>query len=253
MALQTPRKILLIDDETSFVRALAQLLYRDGYTVHTAANGQHALAQLRTQCYDVIVCDLRMPALDGPTLYTLVQQHAPAVCQRMIFVTGDTLGLESTAFLAQCGQPYLYKPCTAAAVREAIQQQLGRATSTGTEAPGEGGTDHGEAMPEEGTLSILRRGEAYHVRYASTNPYAQESPVRVCPDEATLRAVLHALGTDPAALQYACAVARTGSLAVLRLLVTPGQRQASFGPTAFQARRVLAPTGNRRDAAPPSE
>src|SRR4030095_9541104 len=127
--------------------------------------------------------------------------QSPALCQRIIFVTGDTLNVESTAFLAQCGQPYLYKPCTAAAVREAIQQQLGRATATGTDALGAGSTDHGEAMPEEGTLSILRRGEAYHVRYASTNPYAQEYPVRVCLNEATLRAVLHALGTDAEALQ----------------------------------------------------
>ena len=65
MAPQTPGKILLIDDEASFVRALARLLHREGYTVHTAAHGQHALAQLRTQRYDVILCDLRMPALDG--------------------------------------------------------------------------------------------------------------------------------------------------------------------------------------------
>jgi CheY-like chemotaxis protein len=244
MAPQAPRKILLIDDETSFVRGLARLLHRDGYIVHTAENGQQALAQLRTQRYDVILCDLRMPALDGPTLYTIVQQQLPALCQRMIFVTGDTLSVESSEFLAQCGQPCLYKPCTAADVRRAIQQRLGLATSTGTDAPGAGGTDQGEAMPEEGTLSILRRGKAYHVRYASTNSYAQEYPVRVCPDEATLRAVLHALGTDTEALQYACAVARTGSMAVLRLLVTPGQRQACFGPTAFQARRALAPTGN---------
>jgi CheY-like chemotaxis protein len=147
MAPQTPVKILLIDDETSFVRALAQLLCRDGYTVHTVANGQQALPKLRTQRYDVILCDLRMPALDDPTFYTLVQQQSPALCQRIIFVTGDTLNVESTAFLAQCGQPYLYKPCTAAAVREAIQQQLGHATSAETGAPGAGGTDRGASRP----------------------------------------------------------------------------------------------------------
>src|SRR4030095_1568823 len=127
-----------------------------------------------------------------------------------------------------------------------------RAAPTGTEAPGAGeGGDPGGPLPEEGTLSIVWRGDAYHVRYASTNPYAPEYPARVCPDEATLRAVLHALGTDAEALQYACAVARTGSMAVLRLLVTPGQRQACFGPTAFQARRALAHTVTCRDTAQP--
>lgn len=108
------------------------------------------------------------------------------------------------------------------------------------------------AIYQEGTLSIVWRGEAYHVRYASTNPYAPEYPARVCPDKATLRALLHALATDAEALQYACTIARTASVAVLRLLVTPGQRQACFGPTTFQVRHALAPTGNRRDAALPS-
>ena len=161
MAPQTPVKILLIDDETSFVRALARLLCREGYTVHTVANGHQALPKLRTQRYDVILCDLRMPALDGPTLYTLVQQQAPALCQRIIFVTGDTLNVESTAFLAQCGQPYLYKPCTAAEVREAIQQQLGHATAAETGAPGAGGTDRGASMPgRQGTPGTLETTSA---------------------------------------------------------------------------------------------
>ena len=44
MALLTPVTILVIDDEPSITRGLAQLLRRDGYRVETAANGRHALA-----------------------------------------------------------------------------------------------------------------------------------------------------------------------------------------------------------------
>ena len=117
--------ILLIDNEPSFVRALARLLQRDGYRVDTAAEGQQALVQLQTQHYDVILCDLWMPGLDGRAFYTRLQQQAPALCARVIFITGDTLGAESTAFLAQCGRPVLTKPCPAAAIRHAIQQVLG--------------------------------------------------------------------------------------------------------------------------------
>jgi CheY-like chemotaxis protein len=118
----TPGKLLLIDDQPSFVRGLTRLLHRDGYTVETAANGQEALAQLPAHHYDVIVCDLQMPALDGRTFYDLLQRQFPSLCQRVMFVTGDTLGADSTAFLGQCGQPYLYKPCTAADIRSTIQQ-----------------------------------------------------------------------------------------------------------------------------------
>jgi CheY-like chemotaxis protein len=124
MAPQTPETILIIDDEPGFVRGLARLLRRDGYTVDTADNGQLALDQLQAQHYDVLLCDLRMPGLTGAHLFDLlVQQHA-ALRQRVIFLTGDTLGAESTAFLQQCAQPWLPKPCTVAAVRSAIQQVL---------------------------------------------------------------------------------------------------------------------------------
>jgi DNA-binding response OmpR family regulator len=120
-------KILVIDDEPSIVRALARLLRRSGYTVDTAGNGRQALAQLQAQPYDVIVTDLRMPELDGRAFYTRLQQQYPALCQRVIFLTGESSAAESRAFLTQCGQPWLTKPYAIAALRRTIQQVLQRA------------------------------------------------------------------------------------------------------------------------------
>ena len=116
--------LLLIDDEPSFLRGLARLLRRGGYTVGTAAHGQSALPLLQEHPWDVILCDLRMPDLDGPDFYALLGRHYPALRPRVIFLTGDTFNADSRAFLAQCGQPWLSKPCTAAAVRRAIHQVL---------------------------------------------------------------------------------------------------------------------------------
>ena len=60
----------------------------------------------------------------GPDFYAiLLRQHAD-LGYRVIFLTGDTLGEESRAFLEKCGQPWLHKPCHAAEVRSAIQQVL---------------------------------------------------------------------------------------------------------------------------------
>jgi DNA-binding response OmpR family regulator len=115
---------LVIDDEQSFRHGLTQLLRRDGYTVDTAANGHLALRHLQAQDYDVVVCDLRMPELDGVEFYARLRQHHASLRTRVLFLTGDTLGTESTAFLAQCGQPWVYKPCNAADIRAAIQQLL---------------------------------------------------------------------------------------------------------------------------------
>ena len=124
MALQTPARLLIIDDEPGFTRGLAQLLRRDGYCVETVGNGQAALAELQVQRYDVILCDMLMPELNGPDFYAiLLRQHAD-LSQRVIFLTGDTLGEESREFLEKCGQPWLHKPCHAAEVRGVIQQVL---------------------------------------------------------------------------------------------------------------------------------
>jgi CheY-like chemotaxis protein len=117
-------RILVIDDEPGVAKALAWLLSRDGYTVDTAKNGSCALILLQTHRYDVLLCDLLMPEMDGQGFYaTLTQQHGH-LRQRVIFLTGDAMGADSTAFLQQCGQPWLIKPCNAATVRSAIQQML---------------------------------------------------------------------------------------------------------------------------------
>lgn len=129
MAVPTPGTILVIDDEPSIVRGLTRLLHHDGYRVETASNGREALAQLQHQCYDVILTDLRMPTLDGRAFYALLRQRAPALCQRVIFLTGVSDEADHQAFLQQSGQPWLRKPYPIAALRSIIQQMLRAAAS----------------------------------------------------------------------------------------------------------------------------
>jgi CheY-like chemotaxis protein len=232
MTLQTPLTILLIDDEPSFVSALTQLLRHDGSIVDTAADGHTALTQLQAHHYDLVLCDLRMPALDGPDFYAILSREHPYLRHRVLFLAGDTLGADSTAFLEQCSQPWLYKPCDVAAIRHTMQQMLHAAASMSTGATGEEAAATGEPVLEEGTLSIVQRGQRYHVRYASNNPYAQDHPMRECGDEDTLDALLDLLGMEAEAIHHACAIAQQGGVAVLRLLIAPGQIQTCFHPTA---------------------
>ncbi len=119
-----PLAILLVDDEASIARALARLLHRDGHTVETAANGRQALAKLQERSYDLIMSDWRMPELDGPGFYRVLEQQYPHLCQRTIVLTGDTLSPEIHAFFTQYDVPRLIKPVTMAAVRRTIAQTL---------------------------------------------------------------------------------------------------------------------------------
>jgi two-component system response regulator GlrR len=124
MTVPTPGSILVIDDEPSIVRGLTRLLHRDGYRVAAASHGRDALAALQAPRSDVILGDLRMPELDGCAFSTCLLQRMPALCQWVIFLTGDSTAADSQTFVAPCGRPWLGKPYPIAALRSAIQQVL---------------------------------------------------------------------------------------------------------------------------------
>jgi two-component system NtrC family sensor kinase len=118
------RAILVVDDEAGIARALAYLLRRDGHHVDTAANGRLALAQIQERSYDLVLCDLRMPELDGPGLYRALEACAPYLLSRFIFLTGDILSPEAETFFRQTGVPRLTKPFRSTEVRQVVQREL---------------------------------------------------------------------------------------------------------------------------------
>jgi two-component system NtrC family sensor kinase len=118
------RAILVIDDEPGITNALASLLRRDGHTVDTAANGRLALEKLEVRTYDLMLCDLRMPELDGPGFYRELERRHPHLLRRIIFLTGDTLSAQAREFLEGVGGSSLRKPFRAAEVRRAVQETL---------------------------------------------------------------------------------------------------------------------------------
>ncbi len=63
--MQQNRRILVIDDEENMRHMLTSLLSRLGYAVVTAGHGQEGLAILAKQEIDVVLCDIRMPEMDG--------------------------------------------------------------------------------------------------------------------------------------------------------------------------------------------
>jgi CheY-like chemotaxis protein len=120
------KDLLIVDDETGTRKALVRVFHRDGHTLDTAANGREALDKLRSRSYDLILCDLRMPELDGPSLYRTLACERPHLQQRFIFLTGDTLSPEARTFLDDTRAPYLAKPFRAAEIRRIVQQALQR-------------------------------------------------------------------------------------------------------------------------------
>jgi len=83
-------------------------------------------------------------------------------------------------------------------------------------------------MAEEGTLSILRRGTTYQVRYASHNPYGRDRQPYTCANEHTVVILLQQCGMDPWAIMQAVAELRKGRVAVLPIVFSPAHMQACF-------------------------
>ncbi|MBI2215847.1 MAG: response regulator [Candidatus Rokubacteria bacterium] len=120
-----PRLILVVDDEADVAEVLGDMLRNDGHTVAFAANGAIALDMVSTRAYDLVLCDVRMPELDGPGLYRELERRAPELRRRLVFITGDTLTVETREFLERTGVPSLEKPFDFTEVRRAVQRAGG--------------------------------------------------------------------------------------------------------------------------------
>ena len=112
-----------------------------GFTVVSAADGRAALDIVRKTGVDAIVCDVRMPGMDGPTFIDHLRRERPGLASRTIFLTGDVLhatsapgatgGTELTPALglATARQPVLAKPFAFEKLEEMLVAVL-RATPT---------------------------------------------------------------------------------------------------------------------------
>ncbi|HEY9548558.1 MAG TPA: response regulator, partial [Kiloniellaceae bacterium] len=116
------RQVLVIDDEPDITGFLVEVLEAAGHSVDVAASGQEALELLRAQDYAAIICDLRMPHLDGPGLYEALKSLKPQLLGRMIFATGDLLNAETERFLAASGRPCIEKPFMPAQIRRLVEE-----------------------------------------------------------------------------------------------------------------------------------
>jgi two-component system capsular synthesis sensor histidine kinase RcsC len=117
------KRILVVDDDDNLRELLAAVLSQEGRVVDTARNGIDAVALLNQNHYDLILSDLSMPGLDGPSLYEFLRTITPAI-PRVIFMTGNVGGGEYAAFLRGTTEPMLEKPFSLDVVRHMVRVLL---------------------------------------------------------------------------------------------------------------------------------
>ncbi len=103
-------RVLVVEDEPALAVAVAEALEDAGFTVDRAGDGEEGLTRLTEANYDLIVCDLKMPRIDGMQFYRAMAVATPALARRVIFVTGDVAGTDAERFLEETACRWLSKP-----------------------------------------------------------------------------------------------------------------------------------------------
>jgi two-component system cell cycle sensor histidine kinase/response regulator CckA len=103
-------RVLVVEDEPALSVAVSEALTDAGFQVDRAGDGQEALERIDTQVYDLLICDLKMPRMDGPALYREILATKPQLAKRMVFVTGDVAGTDAERFLEESACQWLSKP-----------------------------------------------------------------------------------------------------------------------------------------------
>lgn len=101
-------KLLLVDDEEEFVKALAERLELRGMKPRIAFSGEQALQMVQDEVPDVMVLDLRMPGIDGLKVLGRIKRAHPQV--RVIILTGHGSDSDREAAFRLGAFEYLQKP-----------------------------------------------------------------------------------------------------------------------------------------------
>jgi signal transduction histidine kinase/CheY-like chemotaxis protein len=118
------RKILVIEDEPTVAQLVVDVLREEGHQVEAMLDSVEALERMHRQHYDLVICDLRMPRLDGRDLYLSLVRRGSALRHRIIFITGDTLTPHTLEFLESNSLRYLAKPFLVEELKHAVELEL---------------------------------------------------------------------------------------------------------------------------------
>ena len=114
--------LLVVDDEDAILELTREVLTSDNYCVEVARDGYSALRKIGQRNYDLVVCDMKMPDLNGQQVYERLHATNPAIAARLIFMTGDVINEKAQQFFKHNGKVCLAKPFTLDQFRDAVNK-----------------------------------------------------------------------------------------------------------------------------------
>ncbi|MGH7807240.1 MAG: hybrid sensor histidine kinase/response regulator, partial [Thermodesulfobacteriota bacterium] len=105
----TEKLVLIVEDEDIVSGLIKAVFEEKGNSVETALNGREALEKITSTYYDLIVCDIKMPEINGIQFYNALKISNPELASKILFITGDPSD-ETLNFLHETGSTYIIKP-----------------------------------------------------------------------------------------------------------------------------------------------
>lgn len=119
-------RVLVVDDEADIRRVVCMTLQQAGYHVLEAEDGQKAIETINSGenrlCLDALICDLRMPKVNGIDAIEYFQTHYPRV--PIIVLTGFPDTELATSLLRKGVVDYLVKPVEGEELKEAVARAI---------------------------------------------------------------------------------------------------------------------------------
>jgi len=133
----TAPSVLVVEDEPTVARLIADVLEDEGMRVEVFMDSRAALDRAGREQYDLVICDMKMPGLDGQNFYRMLARAGNPLRERFLFVTGGVISAHTQKFLDRYHLPYVAKPFRVEELSQKVKQVLAGKIprETATEAP----------------------------------------------------------------------------------------------------------------------
>jgi two-component system NtrC family sensor kinase len=143
-------RILVVEDEPTVAHLIADVLGEEGHPVEVVLDSRKGLEMALGGGYDLVICDLKMPRMDGKAFYRGLLEKGNPMQDRIVFVTGDTMAPHTMDFLESCGLPYLAKPFLVEELKAVVADALSAAALASSRVNGQSRVNNKQ--------EVLRRG-----------------------------------------------------------------------------------------------
>jgi signal transduction histidine kinase len=117
-------KVLVVEDEPTVGGLIADVLRDEGMRVDVLQDGHAALERADKENYDLVICDLKMPGMDGQKFFQSLGARRNPLQGHVLFVTGDVVAPRTQEFLERHRLPYVAKPFRVEELSRAVHGML---------------------------------------------------------------------------------------------------------------------------------